>query len=82
MMVTRLGLRAPRLSRNFMQSARNMAAHENPYGHPATGVYSNLPFKVKGTKIPFGFKWWGVFGFFFSFPFLTSYVHMKRAGNI
>lgn len=80
-MITRLGLRAaPKSSRNFMTSSRVMS--HNPYGSPATGLYSNLPFKVHNTRIPFAFKWWGVFGFFFAFPFITCYVHMKRSGNI
>ncbi|KAK8442695.1 hypothetical protein RJF_0599 [Candidozyma auris] len=79
MMITRLGLRTTRASRNFQTSARAM---NKVFGEPATGLYSNLPFKVKNTKIPFALKWWGTFGFFFSFPFITAYVHMKRAGNL
>lgn len=79
MMISRLGLRANRATRNFQTTARAM---NKVYGAPETGVYSNLPFKVKGTKIPFAFKWWGTFALFFSFPFISAYVHLKRAGNL
>jgi cytochrome c oxidase subunit 7c len=51
------------------------------YGSPKTGPYSNLPFKVKGTMIPFGVTFFGVLGFFFAFPFLTTYWHLKKAGS-
>lgn len=78
-MISRVGLRAARPSRNFQTSARAM---NNIFGTPKAGVYSNLPFRVKGLKIPFGVYWWGTFGFFFAFPFLSSWWHMKKAGNL
>lgn len=78
-MISRVGLRTPRAARNFQTSARAM---NNIFGSPKTGIYANLPFPVKTKKIPFGIGWWGTFGFFFAFPFLSSYWHMKKAGNI
>lgn len=79
-MIARLGLRTTRASRNFQTSSRILLG--NVYGTPKEGVYSNLPFKVKTKFIPFGVGLWGVMGFFFAFPFLASYLHMKKAGNI
>ncbi|SGZ46655.1 CIC11C00000004304 [Sungouiella intermedia] len=82
-MIARIGLRtsrATRATRNFQTSSRVLLG--NVYGSPKEGVYSNLPFKVKTKVVPFGVGWWGVMGFFFAFPFLTSYWHMKKAGNI
>lgn len=78
-MISRVGLRTQRAARNFQTSARAMS---NVYGTPKEGVYTNLPFKVKTSKIPFAIGWWGTFGFFFAFPFLTSWWHMKKAGNL
>lgn len=66
--------------RNFSSTARVSNA---VFGTPKSGPYSNLPFKVHGRKlIPFQVYWWGVLGFFFAFPFLTSWWHMKKAGNL
>lgn len=78
-MLSRVGLRAPRAARSFQTSA---VASNNIFGTPKSGVYSNLFFKVKDRKIPFAIPWWGTFGFFFAFPFLTAYWHMKKSGNI
>ena len=53
------------------------------YGTPKSGPYSNLPFKVKDRKfIPFGLVWWGVPGFFFLFPFMSSYWQLKKSGSL
>ncbi|KAG7195262.1 uncharacterized protein KQ657_003788 [Scheffersomyces spartinae] len=69
--------------RSLQSSGRRLNAHlPNPYGTPASGIYSNLPFKVKNRKIPLGFFWYGTLGFFFSFPFLVSWLHMYKAGNL
>lgn len=65
--------------RNFQTSSRSM---NSIFGSPQEGVYSNLPFKVKNTKIPFAFKWYGTLGFFFSFPFLATYWHLKKSGSL
>lgn len=65
--------------RNFQTSARSM---NKIFGTPAEGVYSNLPFKVKNAKIPFSLRYWSFFGFFFLFPFMSSYYHMIKAGNL
>ena len=66
--------------RNFQTSARSL---DKIFGQPQEGPYSNLPFQVKGRKfIPFSVAWWGVFGFFFGFPFLATYWHLKKAGNL
>lgn len=75
-MISRVGMRT---TRNFQTSARAM---NSIFGSPKTGIYSNLPFKVKTSKVPFAIGWYGTFGFFFAFPFLVSYWHMKKAGNI
>ncbi|KAG7663940.1 COX8 [[Candida] subhashii] len=86
MLSTRLGLRVtPRLNtlakRNFQTSFRSMSAGWE--GTPASGVYSNLPFKVKGRKyVPFKVAYWGVLGFFFAFPFLTTYWHLYKSGSL
>lgn len=76
MMSSRIGLRA---TRNFQTSSRVMS---NIYGTPKSGLYANLPFPVKTKKIPFAIPFWGVFGFFFAFPFLSSWWHLKKAGNL
>ncbi|EDK39563.1 hypothetical protein PGUG_03661 [Meyerozyma guilliermondii ATCC 6260] len=76
-----IGLRLARqraFQRNFQTSARSF---NKIFGAPQEGVYSNLPFKVKNRKIPFAFMWWGVFGFFFAFPFLSTYRSLKKAGS-
>ncbi|CAN3356959.1 cytochrome c oxidase subunit 8, mitochondrial [Diutina catenulata] len=65
--------------RGFSSSA---VRANNIYGTPKSGPYSNLPFKVKDRMIPFPVVFWGVAGFFFAFPFLSSYWQMKKAGNI
>lgn len=83
-MLARVGLQAPvgrfaARSRTFRTSAVSL---NSIHGTPKEGIYSNLPFKVKNTKLPFGIGWWGTFGFFFAFPFLSAYWHMKKAGNI
>ncbi|GEQ71724.1 hypothetical protein JCM33374_g5410 [Metschnikowia sp. JCM 33374] len=78
-MISRVGLRAPRATRNFQTSAVTM---NSVYGSPKTGIYSNLPFKVKDRKIPFGIVWWGTYGLFFAFPFLTAYWHLKKSGSL
>lgn len=69
----------PRIvGRQFQTSSRVM---NNIYGTPKSGVYSNLPFNVKRKFIPFGVYYWGILGFFFSFPFLTTYWHLYKAGS-
>ncbi|ODV65077.1 hypothetical protein HYPBUDRAFT_114682 [Hyphopichia burtonii NRRL Y-1933] len=66
--------------RNFQSSARSM---NKIYGTPAEGPYSNLPFKVHNRRfIPFGVYYWGVLGFFFAFPFLTTYLHLYKSGAL
>ncbi|CUM46379.1 uncharacterized protein AC631_03090 [Debaryomyces fabryi] len=66
-------------ARNFQTSTRSL---NKIFGSPQSGVYSNLPFKVKGRKfIPFSFYFWGVAGTFFAFPFLSTYWHLKKAGS-
>lgn len=66
-------------SRNFQTSSRSM---NKIYGTPDEGPYSNLPFQVKNRKfIPFKFYYWGVLGFFFAFPFLSTYIHLKKSGS-
>ncbi|KAI5968862.1 COX8 [Candida margitis] len=69
--------------RSFQISAKLMSGDmQNIYGHPQEGVYSNLPFKVKGRKfIPFAVWYWGVLGFFFAFPFLTSTWQIYKSGG-
>ncbi|EMG50643.1 hypothetical protein G210_1874, partial [Candida maltosa Xu316] len=87
-MFTQLGLRSTRTipsriitRRNFQVSARHFDLNAQIYGHAKEGVYSNLPFKVKGRKfIPFRVWYWGVMGFFFAFPFLTSAWQMYKGG--
>ncbi|WPK23288.1 hypothetical protein PUMCH_000523 [Australozyma saopauloensis] len=78
-MISRVGLRAPRATRNFQVSAKSM---NSVFGTPKTGTYSNIPFPVKTKRVPFALVWYGTFGFFFAFPFITAYWHMKKAGNI
>ncbi|ODV76628.1 uncharacterized protein CANTADRAFT_36346, partial [Suhomyces tanzawaensis NRRL Y-17324] len=65
-------------TRTFRSSA---VASNAVYGSPKTGPYSNLPFKVKDRKIPFGLFYWSITGLFFAFPFLSTYWHMKKAGS-
>ncbi|CAI5756472.1 unnamed protein product [Candida verbasci] len=80
------------LTRSLHQSIIRLNAHHdehsiqhqmaNIYGHPKEGVYSNLPFQVKNRKyIPFSVWYWGVLGFFFAFPALSSFWQMKKAGS-
>lgn len=64
--------------RNFQTSTRTF---NKIFGAPKEGPYSNLPFKVKDRKIPFSIMWFGVLGFFFAFPFLTTYRALKKAGS-
>lgn len=64
--------------RFFSSSSRAM---DKIFGSPKEGVYSNLPFKVKDRKIPLAIPYWGVLGFFFAFPFLSTYYHLKKAGS-
>lgn len=68
--------------RNFQVSSRKLAdLNTLVYGHAKEGVYTNLPFKVKNRKfIPFAVYYWGVMGFFFAFPFLTSWWQLKKSG--
>ncbi|RCK54331.1 Cytochrome c oxidase polypeptide VIII, mitochondrial [Candida viswanathii] len=68
--------------RNFQVSSKRLEdINTIVYGHPQEGVYSNLPFKVKNRKfIPFAVYYWGVLGFFFAFPFLTSWWQLKKSG--
>lgn len=76
-----IGLRLARqraFHRGFQTSTRTF---NKIFGSPQEGVYSNLPFKVKNRKIPFSIMWFGVFGFFFAFPFLTTYRALKKAGS-
>lgn len=45
--------------------------------------YRVTPFKIHGRKIiPFPVLYWGTIIFFFSFPFLTTFMHLKRSGNL
>ncbi|EDK42801.1 Cytochrome c oxidase subunit 8A, mitochondrial [Lodderomyces elongisporus] len=71
--------------RSFQQSLRTLnkelPAMDHIYGTPKEGVYSNLPFQVKDRKfIPFSVWYWGVLGFFFFFPFMSSGWQMYKAG--
>lgn len=66
-------------TRNFQTSARTMG--NKIYATPAEGRYTNIPFKVKNRKTPLALTVYGVLGFFFAFPFLTSYYHLKKAGS-
>ncbi|CAH2352791.1 cytochrome c oxidase subunit 8, mitochondrial [[Candida] railenensis] len=77
-MFARTRLTSQQFTRNFQTSSRSM---NKIFGTPAEGVYSNLPFKVKNRKIPLSVPFWGILGFFFAFPFLASYWHMKKAGS-
>lgn len=65
-------------TRNFQTSARSF---NNIFGSPKTGVYSNIPFKVKNRKIPISFWFWGVTGSLFAFPFVSTYWHLKKSGS-
>lgn len=77
---SRLVLNNQRLfQRNFQSSTRSM---NKIFGSPKEGIYSNLPFKVKGRMIPLSIPYWGVFGFFFAFPFLSTYIHLKKSGSL
>ncbi|CAD1808883.1 Cytochrome c oxidase subunit VIIc family protein [Candida parapsilosis] len=68
--------------RSLQVSAKLMSDMNQIYGHPQEGVYSNLPFKVKNRKfIPFSVWYWGVMGFFFAFPFLTSTWQIYKSGG-
>ncbi|RLV96079.1 hypothetical protein JA1_000500 [Spathaspora sp. JA1] len=85
-MLSRLGLRAlpnsARLTtrRTFKSSTRVM---NEIYGTPAEGPYSNIPFKVVGRKfVPLPVFFWGIMGFFFAFPFITTYWHLKKSGSL
>ncbi|KAI5964681.1 COX8 [Candida pseudojiufengensis] len=72
--------------RTFQQSSKLMSGGEGDvmsqiYGVPKEGVYSNLPFQVKNRKfIPFQVWYWGVLGFFFAFPFLSTAWQMYKSG--
>lgn len=78
-MLTRPGINAQRIvRRNFQTSARSM---NKIFGSPQEGVYSNLPFKIKNRKfIPFSFYFWGTAGFFFFFPFMSTFLQLKKSG--
>lgn len=79
LLAQRLGANTRFGARNFQSSSRMM---NNVFGTPKDGVYSNIPFPIKTKTIPFALPYWGVLGFFFAFPFLTTYWHLKKAGNI
>lgn len=67
--------------RNFQVSARKFDINTIVYGTAKEGPYENLPFKIKNRKfVPFAFWYWGVLGFFFAFPFLTSWWQLKKSG--
>lgn len=67
--------------RNFQVSSKKLDMNTLVYGHAKEGVYTNLPFKVQNRKfIPFAVYYWGVMGFFFAFPFLTSWWQLKKSG--
>ncbi|KAI3405729.2 COX8 [Candida oxycetoniae] len=71
--------------RSFQRSAMLLSGNlsEKIYGVPQEGVYSNLPFKVKNRKfIPFAVWYWGVLGFFFAFPFLSTAWSMYKSGAL
>ncbi|KAI5960507.1 COX8 [Candida theae] len=68
--------------RSFQMSSKLMSEMDKIWGHPEEGVYSNLPFKVKNRKfIPFSVWYWGVMGFFFAFPFLSSTWQIYKSGG-
>ncbi|KAK6204822.1 uncharacterized protein RJT21DRAFT_117276 [Scheffersomyces amazonensis] len=64
--------------RGFKQSSMVM---NQIFGTPASGVYSNIPFKVKTKYVPFRLAYWGILTTFFFFPFLTSGWQMYKAGD-
>ncbi|KAG2733262.1 hypothetical protein G9P44_004252 [Scheffersomyces stipitis] len=81
-MMFKVGLRnTSRIARrNFSSSSRAM---NEIYGAPKGGIYSNLPFQVLNRKyIPFSVYFWGISGFFFAFPFLTTFWHLKKSGAL
>ncbi|EGV64154.1 hypothetical protein CANTEDRAFT_105290 [Yamadazyma tenuis ATCC 10573] len=65
--------------RNFQSSSKRLSS---VFGHPKEGVYSNIPFTIKRKIIPLSVYYWGTLGFFFSFPFLTTLLHLKKSGSI
>ncbi|KAI5951860.1 COX8 [Candida jiufengensis] len=70
--------------RQFQQSSKLLSGDvmTQVYGTPKEGVYSNLPFQVKNRKfIPFAVWYWGVLGFFFAFPFLSTGWQMYKSGS-
>lgn len=71
-------LRVARATRGFQTSAR---LFNSIFGAPKEGPYLNLPFKVKGKRIPFGIGYWGFLGAFFFFPFGSAYWHLKKSGS-
>lgn len=64
--------------RNFQSSSRVM---DSVFGTPKEGPYSNIPFEVKRKFIPFKVYYWGILGFFFGFPFLSTYLNLKKSGS-
>ncbi|KAL6947034.1 Cytochrome c oxidase subunit 8A, mitochondrial [Hanseniaspora vineae] len=50
--------------------------------HFQEGVYSNLPFKVKNRKIPYGIIHFGFFALGFAVPFISCFVQLKKSGSI
>lgn len=68
------------LKRGFKSSA---VRSNEIFGTPKSGVYSNLPFQVKNRKfIPFPVYYWSVLGFFFAFPFVSTWWQLKKSGSL
>lgn len=64
------------ITRRAFSSSTMKAAHFKE------GVYSNIPFKVKDRKIPYGIIHFGFLGVGFLVPFIAVYVQLKKSGNI
>ncbi|CAH6718520.1 cytochrome c oxidase subunit 8, mitochondrial [[Candida] jaroonii] len=64
------------VTRNFSSTRRVLSGF-----HPEEGVYTNIPFKVKRKYIPLSVYYWGTLGFFFFFPFISTYWHLRKAGS-
>ena len=82
-MLNRVGLNRLAINRSFTRNFQSSNRSMNKiFGSPQEGPYSNIPFQVKNRKlIPFSFYYWGVLGFFFAFPFLSTYWHLKKSGS-